>query len=183
MERLGQVCSAALLLAALCLAPLAEAKAYGGTRHYALDVQKAKVGTFAPPSCILACRPHRTGTGGKRVVCLCSYRRRSCKPQRCWHLFRASNFLGKHVTTSAAPAFRRAWVNSCVGVCLLVQDRLRACPCGGCLTFSVFYIMSVSCCWFVSEGGPAWRADRAKGAIPHYVALVAVATQGTSPFT
>jgi len=48
MEHLGQVCSAALLLAALCLAPLAEAKAYGGTRHYALDVQKAKVGSFAP---------------------------------------------------------------------------------------------------------------------------------------
>ena len=32
-----------LLTATLCLAPLAAAKAYAGTRHFALNVQQAKV--------------------------------------------------------------------------------------------------------------------------------------------
>jgi len=68
-------------------------------------------------------------------------------------------------------------------VCLLVQDRLRACSSGGCLTFFCSYTMSVSCCWFVSEGGAAWRAEHAKGVSLYYVALVVVATQGSSPIT
>ena len=40
-QRRQQLC--ALLTAVLCLAPLAAAKAYAGTHHFALSVQQAKV--------------------------------------------------------------------------------------------------------------------------------------------
>lgn len=71
MVRLGRVRSAALLLAVICVAPLAAAKAYGRTQHYALNVQKAKVGTAAAPSCFLACRQQWTGTCSRRGTHSC----------------------------------------------------------------------------------------------------------------
>ena len=73
MRGTDMVRSAALLLAVLCLAPLAAAKAYGGTQHYALNIQKAKVSTAAAPSCFLACRQQWTGACGRRGTHSCAY--------------------------------------------------------------------------------------------------------------
>lgn len=43
MERLSGRSCCALLLAVLCMAPLATGKAYQNTQHFALSVQQAKV--------------------------------------------------------------------------------------------------------------------------------------------
>ena len=70
MESFGGRFCCALLLAVLCLAPLATGMAFGKTHHFALSVQQAKVIALGSvPSCFLV--QHGQPSQWKRLPASC----------------------------------------------------------------------------------------------------------------